>query len=456
MVPRRLIYSVVLIASLVLGSVVKSSGAPESSLRLVHVLFRHGDRSPTYSVPIPNDPNKEDSWPQGWGQLTTVGMNEQFNLGRWLRRRYDGFLNSSYVRKEIHVRSTDVDRTLMSAQCNLAGLYEPMGAQRWDPDIRWQPIPVHTESEDYLLMHDAPCPRYDALLTAARQSEAFLSTQEREQPFLERLTRWAGTKALLSNVWSIFDTVFCEHQHNMTRWIGGGGDADAAFEHMRALSDLDMTFDFYNDEMSRLKGGPLLGEVVRHMSDRAASDAAGEKFFVYSAHDTTVAPFLGAMRVFDGRIPPYTATAIVELHEFAEGEFSVKVLYRNATTTTQRRDDDDDLHDLTALLPGCADPCPLARFVDGCRDMVPADVRSECQVTGAMLDLIVAKINPANLGTALVVAVALLALLVLVGVCFVGFRRRAKNRHYYRRFAADINDSEHMAVSDPVDVHTDP
>lgn len=45
---------------------------------------------------------------------------------------------------QIFVRSTDYDRTLMSAQANLAGLYPPNGSQVFEPNLQWQPIPVHT------------------------------------------------------------------------------------------------------------------------------------------------------------------------------------------------------------------------------------------------------------------------------------------------------------------------
>lgn len=45
---------------------------------------------------------------------------------------------------QVYVRSTDFDRTLMSAEANLAGLFPPSGMQRFNPNISWQPIPVHT------------------------------------------------------------------------------------------------------------------------------------------------------------------------------------------------------------------------------------------------------------------------------------------------------------------------
>lgn len=61
-------------------------------------------------------------------------------------------LSANYSRYQVNITSTDVDRTLMSAAADLAGLFPPQGNEIWNTDIPWQPIPVHTmpASEDYV------------------------------------------------------------------------------------------------------------------------------------------------------------------------------------------------------------------------------------------------------------------------------------------------------------------
>lgn len=51
-----------------------------------------------------------------------------------------------YSSKDIFVRSTSVDRAIMSAAVHLAGLYRPNKDQQWNDNVGklWQPIPIHS------------------------------------------------------------------------------------------------------------------------------------------------------------------------------------------------------------------------------------------------------------------------------------------------------------------------
>jgi lysosomal acid phosphatase len=74
-----------------------------------------------------------------------VGKEQHYKLGQYLRKRYEALLPLEYNLKDVLVRSTDVDRTLMSVESNLAGLYPPV--EQFDPQLKWSPIPVHTTPE---------------------------------------------------------------------------------------------------------------------------------------------------------------------------------------------------------------------------------------------------------------------------------------------------------------------
>ena len=83
-------------------------------------------------------------------------------VNRWVAESVKAAVKP-FIVQEIVVRSTDVDRTLMSAMSNLAGLYPPAGYWKWNANLAWQPIPVHTvpQVEDMLLSSHATCPRYN-------------------------------------------------------------------------------------------------------------------------------------------------------------------------------------------------------------------------------------------------------------------------------------------------------
>ncbi|CAI5452248.1 unnamed protein product [Caenorhabditis angaria] len=119
-------------------------------------IWRHGDRSPT--AYLRNLSVSKNSWVfggGGYGELTTIGMNEQFELGKKMKQRYidHNYLSKYYDSKEVFIRSTDKNRTLISAMSNMLGMFSSTGRTGIDiPDNpNWpkgyMPVPIHAPSE---------------------------------------------------------------------------------------------------------------------------------------------------------------------------------------------------------------------------------------------------------------------------------------------------------------------
>ncbi|XP_077160252.1 prostatic acid phosphatase-like [Paroedura picta] len=186
-------------------------------LKFVTVVYRHGDRTPISSYPKNTVP--ATVWPQGYGQLTREGMKQQHKLGEYLRGRYKNLFSPQYKRKEIYVLSTDTDRTIMSAQANLAGLFPPVGDQIWHHRIAWQPVPVHTVShkDDKLLSYPLlECPRFRRLLKETMDSSQFKLKLKGYVPFLGQIAPRLGydVKTLLDvnnyRLWTAYDALLVQ------------------------------------------------------------------------------------------------------------------------------------------------------------------------------------------------------------------------------------------------------
>lgn len=340
-------------------------------LKMVHLVFRHGDRTPV--DPYPNDPYKDRKfWPVGFGQLTPGGKMRHFELGQWLRERYSGYLSKDYDEEEVYVRSTDVDRTLMSAQANLAGLYPPTPSQRWNKDLAWQPIPVHTvkESEDFLLSSHADCPRFTRLQKELLRSQEFRDIYETNRDLFEHVSRNTGKNITdIVELDYVYDTLSIEAQNNLSLpdWTSGyfpGGK-------FKELSDMSFWVDTWTHELKRLKGGPFVKEMLKHHSQvlDGTMTPAKRKLFMYSGHDTTVAPILHALDLFHPPIAPVFAACI--LFELLDRDGPVlRISYRNESSR--------EPYILT--VPGCSELCPLNRFKELTASIIPADLQAECGV----------------------------------------------------------------------------
>lgn len=87
-------------------------------------------------------------------------MLEEYEIGRMLRKRYDGFLPERYRAKDVYAYSSNFDRTKASAQLVLAALYAPTRDLAWHKDLDWLPVPVNWNPRRLdVLMNPRICPK---------------------------------------------------------------------------------------------------------------------------------------------------------------------------------------------------------------------------------------------------------------------------------------------------------
>lgn len=389
-------------------------------LIFAHVIYRHGDRTPI--DPYPTDPwNDPKFWSTGWGQLTNIGKQQHFELGKYLRARYDGLISDHYNREEVFVRSTDVDRTLMSAMSNLAGLYPPVGDQVWKKDLPWQPIPVHTVPEklDSVLAAKKYCAAYDDELDRLLHSPEYRKIDAENAELYKYLTTQTGR--LINNIEGverIYNCLFIEELYNKTLpdWTH-----NVYPDKMINLSTLSFMSYTRTDLLKRLKTGPLLKEIFLRFKDKIHGKLAPNRsLWIYSAHDTTVANVLNTLGAFKPHNPPYTACVMLELRKRA-GEYFVELYYRADGVTNQLK------------LELCGDTCPLDKALRSYAHLLPLDWDRECSTSTRLLGLVGVEGDNADLFAAIgVVAGAVVIVTMLATILLLLNRRRTGDQHISR------------------------
>uniref|UniRef100_A0A914Z5F7 Lysosomal acid phosphatase n=1 Tax=Panagrolaimus superbus TaxID=310955 RepID=A0A914Z5F7_9BILA len=341
--------------------------ADTTTLRLVHVIWRHGDRTP--SILLPTDPtNGINSWPLGLGELTKKGIQQEFKLGKFLRKRYDGFLSQDYSPFEVYVRSSDYNRTLASGQAVLSGIFPIHGEELWVP------IPVHTVPKplDSLLYDRVLCPIADAERQMIYSSNPeILKISKKNENMLRFLAEKSGATKIplpLREIWFIFDPLFAISCHNESHKLPDWVNSTVQKEIWR-LYDISSNFMYHTDLLKRLRGGPLLKDILNRMQSRISGILDKRlKFYAFSGHDTSISALLNAFGVAINVFPHYSTALFVELHEIGN-EFVVKLFYKSQT-------DSSFVEPLE--IPGCEKSCTIEKLFALRKHVIPDDWEVEC------------------------------------------------------------------------------
>ena len=338
-----------------------------SKLEMVVEVFRHGAREPIFnywnalSFQLP-------------GELTSVGMRQHFLLGAQLRQDYiedQQFLSKNYDPREIYVRSTDYNRTIMSALSQLSGLYPLQTGPMVPSDIPlnntlppynkinydlatlqnysilggFQPIPVHTVSdfEDKLLLgeHADICPInkkwFDEQKNSQLYQDIYREFENNTIASLRSVLNLTGNIDLgtISAINDVFlNDIFANKPlPNLP---------EETFKNMTYIYTMNLFYTYFGSSNQRkFIATPLFKEILNHFESKIQNKTT-KKWVMYSAHDSTLGYVYSGLNISSyecqmqlwknkttdylncASYPIFASNLIIELHRVEE-KFQIKI-----------------------------------------------------------------------------------------------------------------------------------
>ncbi|KAK0411783.1 hypothetical protein QR680_005843 [Steinernema hermaphroditum] len=367
--------------------------------------FRHGDRTPVQ--PLRTGRFNASFYGNQLGELTPLGTRQGYLLGKKMKKRYvtnlalldENFLNL----KEIYVRSTDVNRTLMTANAFTAGMFDYGKRGRDFPDSpdwipNWTPIPVHTAamSTDYEGNPFPLCPRATELDQMQLQSQSFRNLVRDHEDFVASLERFCGEKITVRDsltVYGLLDALMILKKHNLTlpEWA-----TPAVVERLNTISDGQLMLKFgqtgeFGNNIIRLRGGSKAKTILSRLQDkwncflaknetRACLWYGRLKFHAFATHDMTLwgmlTPFGIVEKVFGKHHEiDHAASVTFELWN-ADGKPMLNVVFLKNPGLNE------EFQSVTHLIEGCPQDrkfCPLLTVVAATQKFFPGDLAEECK-----------------------------------------------------------------------------
>nr|QTY40898.1 venom polypeptide precursor [Doratifera vulnerans] len=309
----------------------------DQELLLAYVVNRHGERTPDVdelSLSDQKEKLQEYIDVHGFEGLINIGKARVYKMGKFIRDRYGpegyGLLSKLYHHDDIYVRSTDKERTKMTAQIVMSAVYPPQAEQQWNDDLGklWQPVPYTAVplSEDYLRYY-SNCRRFKTLMKRAKETSA----QEELAPFsdLENLLL-EKTGRNFTEEPTMYQTLYDLFRSQEALGLGIPTWATSIWPRLAEAARLAYRLYFRSAEMKKIGGGVILNDFVQDAINIISGKTVKQRFHMYSSHDFNIGSLLEVCNV-EGKkhiVPHYAALFGLELYRSkTTGMYSVQPLY---------------------------------------------------------------------------------------------------------------------------------
>lgn len=296
-------------------------------------LIRHGDRTPL--MMIPSSPH---TWPEGAEQLTARGMRQELQRGEILRKRYMEqyhLLSPHFQNETMYVYSTDFDRTLMSAQSILLGLYSLGSGPRISTKqpalpVLFQPIPIHTQPKNSdPILSDIFSPQYTQQLNRYVASQPIWIQKTNALQNKNKFTTWSQATGLtlttIHDLGFLADTlhIYQIHRIPLPKELS---ETDA--KELIKIGLWGYVYEYQSKEIANIVGNPLLFKIADYIDD-ASQNKTPLKYVLFVAHDITIMSLMTTLGAPLNKQPPYTSDLNVSLFKSDQEKYIVKITYND-------------------------------------------------------------------------------------------------------------------------------
>ncbi|XP_014231119.1 venom acid phosphatase Acph-1-like [Trichogramma pretiosum] len=310
-----------------------------------------------------NDPYDEQYFkPKGYGQLTLKGMKRVYETGKMLRDRYGEFLGS-YKPQDVYAFSTNFDRTKMSLQLLLAGLYPPNPETMWNKDIPWIPIPTHyLDNDKNYLWFEWSGPEFDKHYKPILESAKITEILNRYNHVLEHAQNNTG-KPLVGK--GLIPTIYLTNYLHSVVSMGlplPDWCSEETFQALQELASLAFKSLSMSNPLAKMTAGPVANVLLKNIQNHE-SQRDERKIFLYSCHDSTLGRLLGALKISNNPgFPEFASAVITETLRDDDGKKYVRMLFWAGVSRNL----------INLDVPGCNSLCTLQEYENALKIILPA------------------------------------------------------------------------------------
>ncbi|GMR60599.1 hypothetical protein PMAYCL1PPCAC_30794, partial [Pristionchus mayeri] len=293
----------------------------------VNLVIRHGDRAATTGWATPLSPIILF---RGHDELTNAGVDNAYAQGMDFRKKYvdTGFVNKRFLPSEVYIRSSTVNRCLMSASSFTNGLFQDTSKLR----AVIPPIYTQENATDGLVYPHLECP------------DGWEDVIERFNLNATENFATAGLVALLASEWpcpdipaELFDAIVSELPNKLIKMpenyktCAQGPAKVFMYSYIEMLAGAGANF---NAVRIRRVGGLLTNQLLTNFAAAACTGRTcppEPKLRVYYTHDVVelaVAHIFGVLGKFKGVTPAFSSALVFETWGGANGPY-VKIYLKD-------------------------------------------------------------------------------------------------------------------------------